>query len=233
MGYLTLKNAEDIFRKGICLCLGLDPTSPSSYSKVRISWPQLGQPGWNQSDEVSFLRVFEVDDPYNRQRDITYQRTNSDHASKQIAQTRVWQIQVISYGPSSYDHQAVIRNRLFSEEVKKFFRVSSLFLLPDFAAPRRIPELYNGNWWDRSDMTIRFNEKVIYEPEDVPYIDSVEISLASQTSTGNSNKNKDSAGSTSTTKITNTEMESRAPEGEKEDKEIARGENIGIKIIKS
>lgn len=232
MSGLTLIQAEDIFWSAFMKMLEYDPSNEADASKIRIAWPTLGMPGWNHEEEILFLRITEADDAFNRQRNITYEKSNLEFVLKRISQTRVWSVFLIAYGPSSYNYLVKIRDRLFSEEIKKIFRKDSLFFIPDISAPRRVPELFGGIWWERSDMEIRFNELVRYEDELIPYIESVEIKIDSQAPSG-TNKNQDSAGSMSGTETTNTEMPSQVPESEKEDKEIARGEHFGIKIIKS
>ena len=42
--------------------------------------------------------------------------------------------------------------------------------------PTRLPELYNNQWWERTDFSATFNEGVTRVSE-VPYITSAEIVL--------------------------------------------------------
>lgn len=41
---------------------------------------------------------------------------------------------------------------------------NNLYLVPDrTVGPSRVPELYNGRWWQRSDLELRFYNSVVVE----------------------------------------------------------------------
>lgn len=154
--------------------------SPAAYPRaafeaVRVSWPTTGAPAWKITDNVVFIRTTEEDDPINIQREDRYYDVGSPVVlNHDTSYTRVIALGLISYGPSSWNNMRIIRDKMFNQEFRDVLALSNVFLIPDAYTPRRLPELFGGNWWERVDMDLAFNEKVIINRE-VPYIESAEI----------------------------------------------------------
>lgn len=146
--------------------LGLTPpdapqpgTQDPSYFAVRCGWQQLGQPFQKITDDVTYVRALEVDDGYNRVRDVQYAPT-ADGATKTTNYTRVWEVYWTVYGPSSTDNARLIRTRLHDQDIHDQLSASQLYFVPDPAAPVRAPEFQDGQWWERVDFRARLNEFV-------------------------------------------------------------------------
>lgn len=169
---LTLIQIEDLFRKVTSQMLGLNPSSPSSQDVVRISWPADGQPGWKQTEDITFLKINTHDDPVNKQRDVLYSNKDQYNANRKVGYTRVHTVKWTIYGPHSYENAETIRNGLYLPAHKITLAQSNMFLVLDVEAPTRFPELFNGRWWERTDFEARFNEKVI-RTGTTPYITTV------------------------------------------------------------
>lgn len=191
MSYLTLSQAENVFWSAIVQALKLDPDTSSD--RVRIAWPTSGQPGWNRDEDRMFLLVTESDQSINRERDVIWEPTAGDYAIKHTGQIRVWQLDIIAYGPNSYDDQIRVRNMLFAQpfvidgktfDIPRFLRENGLYIIPDIAAPTRAPEIFGGNWWQRADMRVFFNERVVYEDEQVPYFRAAKVNITAQQPSG-------------------------------------------------
>lgn len=182
---LKLKEIEDFFQSITCQIIGLDMTKEENQSKVRITWPQNGAPSWKINEDVIFLRVTPIDDKVARTLNIIYD-TNSvddDFLTKKTGYTRVHKIDFSLYGPNSYDNADLIRYSLLDPHLlKEKLKENNLAVIPDIPMPVRVPELYNGQWWDRSDFSAMFNEGVIREQQ-TPFIKSVEIKLATEKKT--------------------------------------------------
>jgi hypothetical protein len=200
------------------LCLGESPDDPEK-SVVRRVWPKYGAPGWTQEDNVIFFRLAEEDAPINRPLDALAE-TTEDEAAITTGQMRLWRLDVIAYGPNGYDNLVRIRRNLFGQAASRYLKKSGLFIVPDIPAPRRAPELFNSDWWERADMPVRFNERVIYDEERVPYFEGASFGIDGQEPGGNSGKNS-------------ANPDSQIPEQENPQRIIARSEHIGIKIFKS
>lgn len=188
MSYLTLAQAENVFWSTVVQALKLDPDTTAP-DRVRIAWPTFGQPGWNRDEDRMFLLVSESDQSINRERDVIWESTAGDYAIKRTGQIRVWQLDIIAYGPNSYDDQIRVRNMLFAKpftvngktfDIPRYLRENGLYIIPDISAPTRSPEIFGGNWWQRADMRVFFNERVIYEDEHVPYFKAAKINITNQ-----------------------------------------------------
>jgi hypothetical protein len=152
------------------------PPLPPNYYGVRFSWQRQGQPFPNPDEDAVFIRAIEVDDLYNRIRDVHYEQTE-DSYTKITNYTRVWEVFWCIYGPTSFDNARKVRTRLFDQDIHDLFAQSQLYLVTDPTAPQRIPEEKNGQWWERVDFSARFNEFVTETYETEPMISSEIIVL--------------------------------------------------------
>ncbi|WP_321993225.1 phage neck terminator protein [Clostridium butyricum] len=175
---LKLREIEDFFQEITCEMLGFDISKKENQNKVRIAWPTGGAPGWKINDDICFLRITPVDDSMTRQLNICYDpvKNNEAYTKKQVGYTRVHKINWTLYGPNSYDNADIIRHLIFDNNYMKKFKEKNLFLITDVPMPTRLPELYNNQWWERTDFSATFNEGVTRISE-VPYITSAEIVL--------------------------------------------------------
>jgi len=149
--------------------------SPNPPGAVRIGWQTLGQPFQQVSQDVAYVRCYEVDDPYNRVRDVSYDQTPEVY-TKVTNYTRVWECAWDVYGPNSFDNCRLIRTRLFDQDIHDLFAALNLYLVTDPSAPTRVPELFQGQWWERTDFKARFNEFVT-ETYNTGYVESATWSL--------------------------------------------------------
>jgi len=67
-----------------------------------------------------------------------------------------------------------MRISIFDSNLMMEMQKKNLALITDVSMPARIPELYNNQWWERTDFSATFNEAVIREKQ-VPYILSTDI----------------------------------------------------------
>lgn len=172
----TLKQLEDAVRDVINLSLGIDLVHPDGSGMVRIAWPPDGAPAWQITDDIMFVKVSTVNDSYSKQRDVTYDPNTSSDVKATTCYTRVIRASITAYGPNSFDHLESVRSGFFSnaEELSKH----NLYLVLDVTSPTRMPELFNGQWWDRSDLSLYLYEKVTKQAV-VPAIGSANLSFLS------------------------------------------------------
>lgn len=176
---LAVRQIEDFFQNITLQLLGLDPVAKQNQSRVRIDWPTKGAPGWKINEDIAFLAVNYDDDPITRQMEVAYQPATIDNADRTVSYTRVLRVSWICYGPNSFNDMDAIRAGLFLPQSKDLFATSNLALVPDSAAPVRSPELFNGQWWERTSFDARFNEKVVRH-SDVPYIQSADVRVITE-----------------------------------------------------
>lgn len=157
-----LKDIERAFIKIVQEVLQIDMSDRNNYSKVRATWPTSGSPDWNINEDVCFVRVTPVDSEYARQIDVLYTDTNEEKMLKQeMAYTRVHNVNFAFYGPNSYNNADKIRNSLMRNDIIRKLNKINLHSITNIPMPVRVPELFNGRWWDRTDFNATYNELVV------------------------------------------------------------------------
>lgn len=161
---LTRTQAEDAIYSAVCACLGLDESSALAQRRVRRAWPsaeeQGAQPGFARTENVCFLRVSPADEPYS-----AFAETQSayDAAADALRQTQsrcdALSVLLVFYGPAAFDDARRTRDGLASEEIRRVLRRKNLYPVRPPAAPRRVPELSGGRWWERCDLTLTLYER--------------------------------------------------------------------------
>ena len=170
---LKLKDIENFFVQQTCKMLNIDTSKPEGLGIVRKTWPTNGAPSWKIDEDIVFIRITPQDDKLTRKLNIIYTPSTTDTTKlvKKTGYTRVHKIDWTLYGPNSYDNADLIRSSIFADEYLQTFKDNNLFLITDVQMPTRLPELYNGQWWERTDFSATFNESVIREGT-TPIIDS-------------------------------------------------------------
>ncbi|MBG9773566.1 phage neck terminator protein [Brevibacillus laterosporus] len=169
---LTLQEIEDIFWQCTTKNLGLDPEKKESQKRIRIGYSTDGAPAWKRDENVGFILVSFASDPYTEQIETSYARTSETTADHVSSYTRVIQVSWTFYGPSSFDDADKVRAGLYRSPLL----FSPLHLVTNVPAPFRLPELFGGQWWERSTLTARFNEKVV-RSSTVNYIETAGIEI--------------------------------------------------------
>lgn len=147
--------------------------TPNPYYGVRSDWQQMGQPFNHIDEDVIYIRAVEVDDAYNRIRDVSY---SGDGTTQTTNYTRVWEVHWTCQGPNSFNNARLIRSSLFKQDSHDLFANSQLYWITDPAAPQRMPEQEDAQWWERTDFVAKFNEFVT-EVDTVPTVLVSEIIL--------------------------------------------------------
>ncbi|HLH04950.1 MAG TPA: hypothetical protein VKX25_19435 [Bryobacteraceae bacterium] len=160
---LTPDSLLTVLQKLVAQILGFNPTSntDAAYSSVRVEWPEEGQPGFTIDSDYVFLRATEDDDDYAHLRDTKYATNDQQSVRLTMTYIRVWRVHLTFYGPASFDHARLVADAMFLDWVHDALAASSLFLITDFARPVYAPERFQGQWWKRTDLELRFNERVV------------------------------------------------------------------------
>lgn len=161
---------EDLFGDMTELILGKD-VPPEN---IRLTYPQDGQPNWGIDEDIVFIRLFEREDTYAKQIDSIY-KPERGTIMKKSARTRVWEVQYVIYGPSANTNSNKIKDGVLRQDVKRYLAGNGVFLVPDLPLCKRIPELFAGQWWNRWDISLTFNELYHLADENVGRIESVSI----------------------------------------------------------
>lgn len=179
---LTAQQMAIIWQNILLQCLGISPSGPtdaSAYSQVRIDWPTPGQPAWAITQDVAFIRAIETPDDYNTAHEVQPVVEFSQTFPENTIYTRVWQIDLIFYGPNSFDHSRQVKDCIFQDFVRDILETSNLYPETVVGTSRRTPELFQNQWWERSGFSIRLNEQVT-DSLTKQAIRSVEVALQSE-----------------------------------------------------
>ena len=174
MAIQTLEELEILFYKVLMRLLGCDPNATFTRPPVRRSWPVSGQPDWRIGDDVIFMQLTDAagDDvvmPF----DEAWEDAGEDLIRKDTG-TRVLQLQLIAYGPHCYDRLIHIRHGLLCGV--DALRKACVMVIPGTDTPQYAPEPYQGQWWKRADLTVRFNNLLTFE-EDVRTVRTVPVTF--------------------------------------------------------
>lgn len=135
-------------------------SDPNAYSSVRIGWQPQGQPGWLISEDVCILRCTPTFSEYSKMRDVTGAGSGDTFTATDVF-TRAWRVYWTFYGPNSLDHARAVRSALVTIRfVDELLAASNLYVNPAIDEPSGSPELFQGQWWDRSDFYADFNEEI-------------------------------------------------------------------------
>jgi hypothetical protein len=157
---LIPSQVESAFQSYTAQLLGLDITQEATWNSVRIAWQQQGQPAWGIKDDVVVVRAVQEDNPYDKQRDRGNAANNTETVQEIDTYIRVWRVFWTFYGPNSFDHARIIESGLFLDFQYPDIINVNLNLVTDITAPRRVPELFAKQWWERVDFSALFNELV-------------------------------------------------------------------------
>lgn len=167
---LTRQQIEDLFHFLTLQMTGLCD------DQVRLTFAPNGQPAWDKDKDYAFITVSYLDNPYDKQRDITQGEYDEFYAQQSVTYTRVLQVLWTFYGPNSFDLADEIKNGILQEQYRSKLTRNKIFPLTDIPAPVRAPESFNNQWWERVDVRVFFNAFTARR-ELVPYIQSADISI--------------------------------------------------------
>jgi hypothetical protein len=95
-------------------------------------------------------------DPYGRLQEALLQ----ENGRRVVTRVRPLEVLWICYGQSAWEDCETIRRRVLDADIKARLRAAAVYPLPHVAEPIRAPELFEGAWWERSDLTAQFYEHI-------------------------------------------------------------------------
>lgn len=194
---LTIQQISAVLQPAISGMLGI--SDPENTPAVRIEYGPQGQPFSDITEDVCYFRCMPTEDPYTKIRERfnwgpngwgnaqfgvqPYGGTLSgDPAlSEQWNYTNAWKIRMTFYGPNSYDRARTVRSGLYQDYFTNLLSLSNLFPVSDFPEPVRVPDLLDGQWFERVDLEFEAYEFVT-ETIARQTVTSVEVEL--ETSNG-------------------------------------------------
>jgi hypothetical protein len=182
---LTDTQVAAIIQSLVCLCLGIDTaTDALSGSRVRIDWPVPGQPAWLITDDVAFVRVTEAEEAYNAAHEPQAAGVADDGTyTESTIYTRGWDVYLVFYGPNSFDRARQVKACMNQDFTGAILNESNLYPFTVTGTPRRAPELFENQWWPRTDYSFRMYEQVT-DALDKGAVESVEVIIRDEDGNG-------------------------------------------------
>lgn len=170
-GSITLSNNATI--SGVST---LTFTDPKANTAVRKAWQQQGAPAFGINDDVASLEVTLVDaeNDYDKIRDSWLTSNDNVSVTTNLNYTRKWKLVVIFRGPNAFDHARLLKSAMLLDFLHDMLAAENLYLLPGMPTQVRLPELFEGQWWERNDLSLYFFEQVT-ETLTVPSVASTEV----------------------------------------------------------
>jgi hypothetical protein len=175
----TLRQLEILMWEATVCCLGLDLHGESAAKRVRRGWPTYNAsgsaPAWNWDENRCFIRVMNGSDPYGQ----LQENLLLENGRRVTVRTRPLEVLWICYGQSAWEDCETIRRRVLESDIKARLRASALYPLPHIAEPVRAPELFEGAWWERSDLRAQFYERIRIE-EAYPGLEAARVLIKTE-----------------------------------------------------
>lgn len=121
---------------------------------VRRSWPTDGGPDWKLTDNVVFMQCTEAAEDIMQPIDERWQSEGRDFL-RESASTRTIQLRLNAYGPACYESLLKLRLELLLGRPK--LKKQKIYIIPGKDSIQYAPELFQGRWWKRADLTLYFN----------------------------------------------------------------------------
>jgi len=177
---LSFEEIEDLFRAVVLKILELPEDDAKTVRMPHGSVTEGASPGFLKTDDVCFIYVIPTDDGYGQQYHRRYvpSEENPDMLTQVSEHTDIYNIRFTIYGPKSHDWVRKIKDTLYRDDIKKLLRESGFFIKAGIPPPVHAPELHEGSWWRRFDLTTMFYQFVrqVYDGEIAPF-EKVEINI--------------------------------------------------------
>ena len=170
---MTRKEIMAVFYRAVMKMLGYDPDTFTGAPPVRQTYPKDGAPDWTIDEDVCFLTYGDAEDETVRPIHTTYEKT-ADGYIRHSRMNRVLQVTFTAYGEHAYENLNLIRRSIY--QGSKELRSAGIYHIPTDTAVHYMPELYGGMWWERADLTLRFNCAYTWDDE-ISTIEEVPVGI--------------------------------------------------------
>lgn len=140
---------------------------------VRRSWPTDGAPDWKIDDDIVFMQVTEAAEDIMQPIDERWLNVGRDFL-RESAMTRTMQLRLNAYGPACYE--SLLKARLEIMRGRANLQKQKIYIIPGTDSVHYAPELFQGRWWKRADLTLFFNVLIVIDAP-VNAIESVDITV--------------------------------------------------------
>ena len=158
-----LEKAQDALFDSLALILGLEGNAAEE--GIRFSWPTgsgtevfTGTP----TTDVCYIRVTMVNKPGTGYINARYEGIGAQSLQASQDMHLALRADYIFYGLNSLEHATRLYMMIHSPEVREILNSVHMAPIPHGESPTRMPELIDGNWYERADAGIDFYVLVNY-----------------------------------------------------------------------
>ncbi len=150
---------------------------------IRENYPADSSPFPRKDENTLYYYVMPADDPINRQTDTGYSTGSGGNLKQTASYNRVLQMYITVYGPDAYDILTNLRLKLLAgASGQSPLRTTGLYIIPDIAEPPLLWEIYQNQWFQRSDLQFKCNQLATLETG-IPYVEVANIVLMTEQQT--------------------------------------------------
>lgn len=150
---------------------------------IRENYPADSSPFAAKDENTLYYYVMPADDPINRQTDTVYRAGSGVNLKQTASYNRVMQMYITVYGPDAYDILTALRLKLLAgASGQSPLRTAGLYIIPDIAEPPLLWEIYQNQWFQRSDLQFKCNQLATLETG-IPYVEVADIVLMTEQQT--------------------------------------------------
>ena len=125
-----------------------------------MGWQQQGQPAWTITENVCIITAYTDDDPFSRISDTLLSANDSESLNQEMSYTQVWKMHFVCYGPNAFTNGVLIVAAMALDWVHDALAASNIYAITEWKRPDVLYENEDGQWWQRADVNLRFNEFV-------------------------------------------------------------------------
>ncbi len=147
---------------------------------IRENYPADSSPFAKKDENTLYYYVTPADDPINRQTDTDYSTGSGVNLKQTASYNRVLEMYITVYGPDAYDILTALRLKLLAGAAGQSpLRTAGLYIIPDIAEPPLLWEIYQNQWFQRSDLQFMCNQLATLEAT-IPTVEVADIVLKTE-----------------------------------------------------
>lgn len=171
MSSISLTELQDLFAEQLSILLDCQEND-----LVRLDYQEDSTPFHETGRDICYYHLQTAAEAISQQIDTRYTPLDEDRARQVQSYTRVLMLTLSFYGPNAYDRAMLLRMDLLNPLCNRELKQKGLFVVPDIAEPYPFWEQYNNKWIQRTDLQVRYNNRVTDEGRHtVGYIKSVPV----------------------------------------------------------
>lgn len=174
-----MEKAKDAIFDSLALILGV--TGDAAENMIHFSWPTAsGSERFTAGpmDDICYIRMSQVNKPANGYINTRYEGIGNQSLLARKDMHLALRADYIFYGPHSAEYAVRLYMMIHTPEVRDILKQAHMAPIPHKDTPMYVPELVDGNWYERSDAGIDFYMLMQYSGTVEAMVNAPEIVIA-------------------------------------------------------